>query len=103
MPRTGIHALEVHASLEEVAQSFVESGFPDSSVGVELDRIIGILYNKDVFKALQEKPSLTFAIISIRRFLFPARCASASCLSNCSAAASPSLWWLTNSAKWRVW
>ena len=54
-PRTEIHALEVHATLEEVAKDFVESGF--SRVPVydgDLDKVIGILYNKDVFKALQE-------------------------------------------------
>lgn len=54
-PRTEIHAIESHASLAEVAKYFVDSGF--SRVPVydgELDKIIGILYNKDVFKALQE-------------------------------------------------
>jgi magnesium and cobalt exporter, CNNM family len=56
IPRTEIHALEVHASLTEVARSFVESGFSRIPVfDGDLDRIIGILYNKDVFKALQEK------------------------------------------------
>jgi len=54
-PRTEIHALEVHASLAEVAKNFVDSGF--SRVPVydgDLDKVIGILYYKDVFKALQE-------------------------------------------------
>jgi putative hemolysin len=56
VPRTEIHALDVHASLAEVAKSFVESGFSRIPVyDGELDRIIGILYNKDVFKALEEK------------------------------------------------
>jgi putative hemolysin len=56
IPRTEIHALEVHASLAEVAKSFVESGFSRIPVYEgELDRVIGILYNKDIFKALQEK------------------------------------------------
>lgn len=56
IPRTEIHALNVHASLAEVAKSFVESGFSRIPVyDGELDRIIGILYNKDIFKALQEK------------------------------------------------
>ena len=56
IPRTEIHAIEVHASLAEVAKSFVDSGF--SRVPVydgDLDKVIGILYNKDVFKALQEQ------------------------------------------------
>ena len=56
VPRTEIHALNVHASLSEVAKSFVESGFSRIPVyDGELDRIIGILYNKDIFKALEEK------------------------------------------------
>jgi putative hemolysin len=56
VPRTEIHALDVHVSLAEVAKSFVESGFSRiPAYDGELDRIIGILYNKDVFKALQEK------------------------------------------------
>ena len=68
VPRTEIHALEVHASLAEVARSFVESGFSRIPVYEgELDRIIGILYNKDVFKALQEKTDF-----NIRDHLHPA-------------------------------
>jgi putative hemolysin len=68
VPRTEMHALEVHASLEEVAKSFVESGFSRIPVYEgELDRIIGILYNKDIFKALQEKSEFR-----IRDHLHPA-------------------------------
>jgi putative hemolysin len=56
VPRTEIHALEVHASLADVAKSFIESGFSRIPVYEgELDHVIGILYNKDIFKALQEK------------------------------------------------
>jgi magnesium and cobalt exporter, CNNM family len=56
IPRTEIHALEVHASLAEVAKSFIDSGFSRIPVYEgDLDRVIGILYNKDIFKALQEK------------------------------------------------
>lgn len=56
IPRTEIHALEIHASLDDVAKSFVESGFSRIPVYErELDHVIGILYNKDIFKALQEK------------------------------------------------
>jgi magnesium and cobalt exporter, CNNM family len=58
IPRTEIHAIEVHASLADVAKSFVESGFSRIPVFEgELDKVIGILYNKDVFKALQEEKS----------------------------------------------
>ncbi|HEU4343471.1 MAG TPA: hemolysin family protein [Candidatus Binatia bacterium] len=68
VPRTEIHALDVNASLSEVAKSFVESGFSRIPVYEgELDRIIGILYNKDIFKALQEKSDFR-----IRDHLHPA-------------------------------
>ena len=56
IPRTEIHSIEAHATLAEVAKSFVDSGFSRIPVyEIELDKVIGILYNKDVFKALQEK------------------------------------------------
>jgi putative hemolysin len=68
IPRTEIHAIEVHASLAEVAKSFVESGFSRIPVYEDnLDKVIGILYNKDVFKALQEKSDFR-----IRDHLHPA-------------------------------
>jgi putative hemolysin len=68
IPRTEIHAIEVHASLAEVAKSFVESGFSRIPVYEEnLDKVIGILYNKDVFKALEEKSDFR-----IRDHLHPA-------------------------------
>lgn len=56
IPRTEIHAIEIHSTLAEVAKSFVDSGFSRiPAFEGELDKIIGILYNKDIFKALQEK------------------------------------------------
>ncbi|MBM4264219.1 MAG: HlyC/CorC family transporter [Deltaproteobacteria bacterium] len=68
LPRTEIHAIEVHATLAEVAKSFVESGFSRIPVyDGSLDNVIGILYNKDVFKALQEKSDFC-----IREHLHPA-------------------------------
>jgi len=68
IPRPEIHAIEVNVSLSEVAKSFVDSGFSRIPVYEgELDRIIGILYNKDVFKALQEKSDF-----HIRDHLHPA-------------------------------
>lgn len=61
IPRTEIHAIEVHASFEEAARSFVESGFSRIPVYEgELDKIIGILYNKDVFKALADRTEFRF-------------------------------------------
>ncbi|HEX9788261.1 MAG TPA: hemolysin family protein [Candidatus Binatia bacterium] len=68
IPRTEIHAIEANTSLAEAAKSFVESGFSRIPVYEgELDKIIGILYNKDVFKALQEKSDFR-----IRDHLHPA-------------------------------
>jgi putative hemolysin len=55
-PRTDIHAIEIGASLTDVAKSFVENGFSRIPVyDGDLDRVVGVLYNKDVFKALQER------------------------------------------------
>jgi putative hemolysin len=68
LPRTEIHAIEAHASFQDVAKSFVESGFSRIPVYEgELDKIIGILYNKDVFKALADKTEFR-----IRDHLHPA-------------------------------
>jgi putative hemolysin len=54
-PRTEIHAIEIGASLSEVSKSFVESGFSRIPVYEgDLDHVVGVLYNKDVFKALYE-------------------------------------------------
>ncbi|MGH7795750.1 MAG: hemolysin family protein [Candidatus Binatia bacterium] len=68
IPRTEIHAIEANASLADAARSFVDSGFSRIPVYEgELDKIIGILYNKDVFKALQENSDFR-----IRDHLHPA-------------------------------
>jgi putative hemolysin len=68
VPRTEIHAIEVQMPFAEVAKSFVESEFSRIPVYEgELDKIIGILYNKDVFKALVEKTEFR-----IRDHLHPA-------------------------------
>jgi putative hemolysin len=68
IPRTEIHSVEAHASLAEIAKSFVESGFSRIPVYEgELDTIIGILYNKDVFKALVDKSEFR-----VREHLHPA-------------------------------
>ncbi len=67
-PRTEIHAIDVHATLADVAKNFVDSGFSRIPVyDGDLDKIIGILYNKDVFKALQENSDFR-----IRDHLHPA-------------------------------
>ncbi|MBI4529545.1 MAG: HlyC/CorC family transporter, partial [Deltaproteobacteria bacterium] len=56
VPRTEIHAVEVNTSPKDVLQSFVESGFSRIPVYEgEVDRVVGVLYNKDIFRAMQEK------------------------------------------------
>ncbi len=56
VPRTEIHALDITASSDEVLKSFVESGFSRIPVCEgEMDRVIGVLYNKDIFHAIQKK------------------------------------------------
>jgi putative hemolysin len=68
IPRTEIHAIAADTSLAEAAKSFVDSGFSRIPIYEgELDKITGILYNKDVFKALQENSDFR-----IRDHLHPA-------------------------------
>ena len=56
VPRTEIHAVDITTSSDEILKSFVESGFSRIPVYEgEMDKVIGILYNKDIFRALQEK------------------------------------------------
>src|SRR5258706_9049024 len=56
IPRPEIHALEIDATSEEVLKSFVDSGFSRiAGYETELDHILGILYCKDVLRAIQEK------------------------------------------------
>jgi putative hemolysin len=60
VPRTEIHAIDVHASTDEVVRSFIESGFSRIPVyDGDLDRVIGILYNKDLFRPLHERQPIT--------------------------------------------
>jgi len=56
VPRPEIHALDIKTPSDKVFDSFVESGFSRIPIyEEEIDRVIGILYNKDIFEALQEK------------------------------------------------
>jgi putative hemolysin len=56
VPRTEIHALDIKTAPDDVLKSFVESGFSRIPVYDEtMDHILGILYHKDLFRALQEK------------------------------------------------
>ena len=67
VPRTEIHAVEVNTPSSEVLKSFVDSGFSRIPVyEEELDRVVGILYNKDLYRALLEKGDF-----SVRKLLHP--------------------------------
>lgn len=67
VPRTEIHAVDINTPSQEILKSFVESGFSRIPVyEEEMDRVIGILYHKDVFRTLQEKGQF-----SIRDHLHP--------------------------------
>ncbi|MFQ5541184.1 MAG: hemolysin family protein, partial [Candidatus Binatia bacterium] len=56
VPRTEVHVIDIKSSPDEVMKSFVESGFSRIPVIEEtMDRVVGIVYNKDLFRALQEK------------------------------------------------
>lgn len=56
VPRTEIHAVDIKTPPDEILKSFAESGFSRIPVYEgEMDRVMGILYNKDILRALQEK------------------------------------------------
>lgn len=56
VPRTEIHAVEINTPSHGVLKSFVESGFSRIPVYEgEMDRVVGILYIKDVIRAMHEK------------------------------------------------
>jgi putative hemolysin len=56
VPRTQIHALDAATPPDEVLKSFVESGFSRIPMyDGDLDKVAGILYIKDILKAMHEK------------------------------------------------
>jgi putative hemolysin len=72
VPRTEIHALDINAPAEEVLRSFIESGFSRIPVYEgEMDQIVGFLYNKDVFRAFQEKGNFRIRDLMHRPFFVP--------------------------------
>jgi putative hemolysin len=72
VPRTEIHAIDVNAPAEEVLRSFIESGFSRIPVyEEEMDQIVGFLYNKDVFRAYQEKGDFRIRDLMHRPFFVP--------------------------------
>jgi len=72
VPRTEIHAMDINTGPEEVMQHFIESGFSRLPVyEQEMDQIVGILYNKDVFRALHENKPLEVSSLMHPPFFVP--------------------------------
>jgi putative hemolysin len=72
VPRTEIHAIDINAPAEEVLRNFIESGFSRIPVYEgEMDQIVGFLYNKDVFRAYQEKGDFRIRDLMHRPFFVP--------------------------------
>jgi CBS domain containing-hemolysin-like protein len=56
IPRTKISAIDVESSKEEVIQKVIDEGYSRMPVYQDsLDNIIGLIYSKDLIKALHEK------------------------------------------------
>lgn len=56
IPRTKISAIDVESSKEEVIQKVIEEGYSRMPVFQDsLDNVIGVIYTKDLIKALHEK------------------------------------------------
>jgi CBS domain containing-hemolysin-like protein len=62
VPRTELHALSDKASLDEIYQTFTETGFSRMPVYTErLDNIIGVLFLKDIVPYLREPAAFSVA------------------------------------------
>ena len=54
IPRTEIHAIDVGTEPDDILRNFVESGFSRLPVYEnDLDQVLGIIYNKDILRAMQ--------------------------------------------------
>jgi len=54
IPRTEIHAIDVETEQDDILRNFVESGFSRLPVYEnDLDQVLGIIYNKDILRAMQ--------------------------------------------------
>jgi putative hemolysin len=72
VPRTEIHAIDVNTPPDEVLKSFVESGFSRIPVyEEELDRVVGILYNKDIYHALHDQKDFSVCKLLHPPFFVP--------------------------------
>ncbi len=67
VPKAEIHMLDIHSSREDVVKTFLESGFSRIPVYEgDMDQVMGILYNKDLFRVMQDSKE-----IRVREILHP--------------------------------
>ena len=72
VPRSKIQFIDIEISLEEVMKIMVEKGFSRYPVYKETtERIVGILYNKDVLKVIQEEKSIDIKGLVRKPFFVP--------------------------------
>lgn len=68
IPRTEIHAVHAATEADDLLRHFVESGFSRLPVyDNDMDQILGILYNKDILRAMQANET-----IELRKLMHPA-------------------------------
>ena len=68
IPRTEIHAVHADTEADDLLRHFVESGFSRLPVyDNDMDQILGILYNKDILRAMQANEP-----IELRKLMHPA-------------------------------
>ncbi len=67
IPRTEIHAVHADTEADDLLRHFVESGFSRLPVyDNDMDQILGILYNKDILRAMQANEP-----IELRKLMHP--------------------------------
>jgi putative hemolysin len=72
VPKVKIHAIDVNTPTQEVVRSLVESGYSRIPVYEDsLDRIVGILYNKDVIAVLGEGKPLILRNLVHKPYFVP--------------------------------
>jgi putative hemolysin len=72
VPRTEIHAIDINTGPEDVVKNFVESGFSRLPIyDQDMDQIVGVLYNKDVFRALHENTLIDVSNLMHPPFFVP--------------------------------
>lgn len=72
VPRSRIQAIDINTKLEDVLEIMVEQGFSRYPVYKETpEHIVGILYNKDVLKALKEEEKVPLEKLVRKPYFVP--------------------------------